>query len=126
MNKFYINQLINNKLLIWRRLFICLIATSLLLASSVQAQSWLITAETWEVPRSGLRLVEIKPLSNAVNALNQLPDASLNVIYPASESGILWANELRDWLVSLGIPSERIQLSDGLVDDFSLKLSLLK
>ncbi|MCP4390494.1 MAG: hypothetical protein GY802_19520, partial [Gammaproteobacteria bacterium] len=32
---------------------------------------------------------------------------------PGEDSGELWAAELRDWLISLGVPSDYIQLMPG-------------
>ena len=96
------------------------------LTASVYAQNWQISAETWASPRSGLRLLEINPLSETVSAMNELPHSTLLVAFPATESGTLWANELRDWLVALGVPSTRIQLKENPADDLSLKLSLFK
>ena len=41
------------------------------------------------------------------------PDQQVEIRYPGGESGMLWAEELRDWLVSLGIPLNRIQTLSG-------------
>jgi hypothetical protein len=35
------------------------------------------------------------------------------VRYPGEDSGELWAAELRDWLISLGVPSNYIRLVAG-------------
>jgi hypothetical protein len=35
------------------------------------------------------------------------------VRYPGEDSGELWAAELRDWLISLGVPSDYIRLVAG-------------
>jgi hypothetical protein len=35
------------------------------------------------------------------------------VRYPGEDSGELWAAELRDWLISLGVPSDYILMVAG-------------
>lgn len=85
----------------------------LLVFSQVMAGSWNISLEEWSRPRSGESLVQMQGLVNAVKALNTEPLSKLQVRYPGGEEGALWASELRDWLVSLGIPSSRIELYPG-------------
>lgn len=103
-----------------------LLMVNLMWAGSVHAQSWQISAETWASPRSAIRLVDIKPLSEAVRVMNELPDATLLVAFPAGETGTLWASELRDWMVALGVPSARILLKENPRNDLTVKLSLVK
>ncbi len=43
----------------------------------------------------------------------QAPQAIIEIRYPGGEPGILWASELRDWLISLGIPSDKIATYSG-------------
>lgn len=42
--------------------------------------------------------------------LNAHPEARLRILYPNGEAGTLWGRELHDWLVTLGVSSERLQL----------------
>lgn len=36
--------------------------------------------------------------------------------YPGEDSGEIWASELRDWFISLGVPSDYILLVPGSQD----------
>lgn len=94
-----------------------LIVSCILLASSVQASSvriFNLSAENWARPRSGEVLPLMEPLRLAVSYWDSLDNAGLMLSYPGEDSGELWAAELKDWLISLGIPSDYIYLSPGL------------
>lgn len=74
-------------------------------------QELLITAEQWARPRQGDALSTLEPLVAAVQRLKQLPRGHLVIRHPAGEEGILWAQELRAWLVALGVSSEDIGIA---------------
>lgn len=81
-------------------------------ASSVRI--FVLSADTWAQPRAGEVLPQMEPVRLAVNYWQGLGDAILLLSYPGEDSGELWAAELKDWLVSLGVPSDYIYLSPGL------------
>ena len=58
----------------------------------------------------------------AVNYWESLNGAAILLSHPGEDSGELWAAELRDWLISLGIPSDHIQLSPGLQSSAELRI----
>jgi hypothetical protein len=95
----------------WRYLtvFACFLGASAVLAED----RWTLSAEQWARPRSGARLVTMEPLGEVVRQLHEGGERRLFIGYPGGEEGSLWAHELRSWLVALGIPSQRIQLSAG-------------
>jgi hypothetical protein len=67
-----------------------------------------LSAEAWSPPRSGERLARDKGLVSLVRALDAA--AGLRIRYGLREEDLLWAEELRDWLVALGVPSRRVAL----------------
>ena len=86
-------------------LFIMLICTAAYAADSVE----IITAEDWARPRSGESLVELPALKRTVrNFLGQKGARQIVIHHPRGEEGVLWAEELRGWLVALGIPFDAI------------------
>ncbi len=90
------------------------VAASLLIMSAAQAApSWTLLAETWAMPRSGATVATMAPLSEAVQALLTAADTQLVLRHPAREEGLLWAEELRGWLIALGVPSARLALEAG-------------
>ena len=78
-----------------------------------QAASWTLSAEAWARPRSGQSLLQMEPLIATLQAFNTEPSSQLVIRYPGGEEGALWASELRDWLVSLGVPSVSIEIRPG-------------
>ena len=89
---------------------------SLLLTCSVQANSvrlFSLSADVWAQPRSGAVMVEMAAVRAAVNYWLQTDNAIVVIRYPGEDSGELWAAELRDWLVTLGVSGAHIRLIPG-------------
>ncbi len=74
---------------------------------------WLLDADLWARPRDGAGVVRMAPLVEALEAWMAHPRQRLMVRYPGGEEGLLWANELKSWLVALGLPSQRLELVAG-------------
>ena len=89
-----------------------LLTPSLLWANSVRIFS--LSADVWARPRAGDVLPNMEPVRLAVAYWETGTDAAILLSYPGEDSGEIWAAELKDWLVSLGIPSDYILLSPGL------------
>lgn len=78
--------------------------------------SHLLTYEQWAVPRDAEALVAMPALRNAVSEFGETPGARLVIRHPGGDDGMLWAHELRSWLVALGIGSAHIELVPGSPD----------
>lgn len=91
------------------------IGSILLLASGATAApgEWTLTAEEWLRPRDAQRVLSFDALAAAVRAWDQEPDAAITIHYPGGDEGLLWASQLRDWLVALGVPSSAIVTAPG-------------
>ena len=72
-----------------------------------------LSADEWAQPRSGAVVSEFAAVRAAVNYWLQVDDAVIVIRYPGEDSGELWASELRDWLVTLGISGSNISLVAG-------------
>ena len=92
-------------LLSWLMFFTPLVAAD---SESVQ-----LRAETWELSRHGEKLIKNAELSALVQAWSAQSGAQLEIRYPGGEEGELWSEELKSWLVSLGVPSTAIQSLPG-------------
>ena len=88
---------------------------ALLLSVNVSADDFNITlrAETWDMPRHGEALLKVPELSSVIQKWMLDPQQKIELRYPGGEEGELWVEELKDWFVSLGVPSNAIQLSPG-------------
>ena len=102
---------------------------SVCLATTVQANSvrlFSLSADEWARPRSGEVIVELAPVRAAVNYWLQVDDAVMVIRYPGEDSGELWAAELRDWLVTLGVSTVDIRLVPGAGEADSVTLMVGK
>lgn len=68
-----------------------------------------VTAEDWSRPRSAAMVVALPGVRACVARWQQDPRQRLVIVHAAGEEGALWAAELRDWLIALGVPGARIQ-----------------
>ncbi len=81
-----------------------------------------LSADDWARPRDGSTIPQFASVRSAVNYWESISNAALVIRYPGEDSGELWANELRDWLVSLGVPSDYISLTPGSQQADEIKL----
>ena len=83
------------------------------LAAPAGAAEFELGADTWARPRTADSVRRMEPVGGAARAWMSDPAQVLELQYPGGETGMLWAEELRDWLVSLGVPLDRIQTLAG-------------
>lgn len=76
---------------------------------SAPPDAYSITADQWAQQRSGGALLKLQALHDAVQAWLVEPQAHILIRHAASDAGNLWAGELSDWLVSLGVPAHHIE-----------------
>jgi len=91
---------------------LCLVLLSLTAQAST-SRIFILSADEWARPRSGAVIAEFEALRAAVSYWDKIDNAGIIVRYPGEDSGELWAAELRDWLISLGVPSDYIRLVAG-------------
>lgn len=72
-----------------------------------------LRAETWDISRHGEVLLNVPELSTIVRQWMKNPQQRIELRYPGGEEGELWVEELKGWLVSLGVPSNVILRSPG-------------
>ncbi len=84
-----------------------------------------LSAEQWELSRQGEKLVELPVLRKTINTWSQNENQIIELQYPGGEEGELWANELKDWLISLGVPSKYLVLVPGSGHDDIIRLELV-
>lgn len=82
--------------------------------TGVRAQSATVVGAVPEAfflePRDTLRVLRQPVIARALKRLVGDSGAVLEIAFPGGEAGRLWAGELRDRLVALGLESGRIQL----------------
>jgi len=82
--------------------------------AAAAAAEWRLEAASWDRPRDAAYVASLAPVRAAVRAWEAAgPGAMLVLRYPGGEAGLLWASELRDWLVALGVEPEAVVLAPG-------------
>jgi len=94
-----------------------LLPAALLLICGIAAANttriFTLSADAWARPRSGQMIPELEPVRAAVSYWSRGTDAIVIIRHPGEDSGELWGVELRDWLISLGVPADYIRLASG-------------
>lgn len=87
-------------------------------------RSWTLEAADWARPRSGAAVVAMAPLPEVVRAWSAGSGMDIVIRHAGGEEGELWARELRDWLIALGVPGDRVRRAVGGTDPHRLQLAL--
>lgn len=95
-------------------------------ASSMDATAWKLHAEQWELARSGETILSLPVLKQVVGAWLADKQKVIEIQYPGGEDGEFWVQELTDWLVSLGIPSDNMVTTPGSGADDVIKFKIIK
>jgi len=90
------------------------------------SNAWVLQAEQWELARSGESILSLPVLNQVMKAWLQDKKKKIEIQYPGGEEGEFWVQQLSDWLVALGIPSERMVTVPGSGADDMIKFDLIK
>jgi len=96
------------------------IAILALPATAFSQDTWSATlsASEWSRPRSAAAVIAMPPVASAVRAWQAAVtqgdrEVRLQLVHASGEEGGLWAAELRDWLIALGVSPAAIELAPG-------------
>ena len=92
-------------------LIFLLVMSTPLFANSLRI--FTLNADDWEQPRSGTVITQFDAVRAAINYWEKGANLAILIRYPGEDSGEIWATELRDWMISLGIPSDYMRLVPG-------------
>ena len=76
-------------------------------------QEMVLSKVEWTIPKTAEAVLAMPVLQEAMGKLQGSERSRLKIFYPGGDEGSLWAIELRGWLVSLGLESDRIKLISG-------------
>jgi hypothetical protein len=80
---------------------------------SLASERFYLSAAEWARPRSGQMVVSIPAIKDAVTQLSHDVSSMLTIYYPGGDLGAYWGEELRGWLIALGVASSRIEMVPG-------------
>ena len=101
-------------------------AVSSLSALVAAAQAFVVPAELWDRPRSGQAVLSQAAVRQAVNAYLAQPGSRLVLHHGPGPESLMTAEELRAWLVALGIESGRIELRGELKPSEPLQMEVVR
>lgn len=85
----------------------------------------LLHANEWSVPKNTSALLAMPAIHKSMQSLQKNTTSSLKIKYPGGDEGTLWVNELRSWLIALGLSSRRIELVPGSAISTTIELEVL-
>ena len=85
----------------------------------------LLHSDEWLLPKQAKTLLEMPAIHKSMQKLRTHIDSSLQLKYPGGDEGTLWVNELRSWLVALGLSSKRIKLIQGSAISTTIEFEVL-
>lgn len=100
---------------------VMLLFTSNLFAADVE----LLHANEWSVPKQSTTILAMPAIHKSMNKLQKNVNTVLKIKYPGGDEGTLWVNELRSWLIALGLSSTRIDLVQGSAISTTIELEVL-
>lgn len=111
----------------WRRLqaLLTVMASMVVLVTHGAEDIEKLSQAQWNVPRSAATIITMSPIQNTVRKYQTSGGSRIHIRYAGGDEGTLWVNELRSWLVSLGIPSSDIELVPGASDPEQLELRVV-
>ena len=69
-------------------------------------RQWMLMEEQWDLVKQGEQLLTMPMMQQVVVAWSLQQGQAIELRYPGGEEGELWVEELKDWLISLAIPSK--------------------
>lgn len=72
-----------------------------------------VNSTLWSSPRNAAAIAAEPAIAAAVEAWHAQPRRVIVVRHAPGETGLLRAEELRDWLVALGVPSQAVDVRAG-------------
>ncbi|MCK4864253.1 MAG: hypothetical protein KAT06_02410 [Gammaproteobacteria bacterium] len=85
----------------------------------------LLHANEWSVPKKAAIILMMPAIQKSMEKLQKNVNSTLKIKYPGGDEGTLWVNELRSWLIALGLSSNRIELVPGSAISTTIELEVI-
>ena len=89
------------------------LALWLLLVPVQAGAAEMLTRSEWPRLRQGVNVMQLPVLQRLLAEFEQTDNSRLVIRYPGGDRGDAWAQDLRSWLVALGVSSRRVVLEPG-------------
>jgi hypothetical protein len=91
-----------------------------------ETKTRVLQEEQWEQARSGESILALPVLNQVINEWLLDKGRKIEIQYPGGEEGEFWVQQLADWLVSLGIPTDAMIIIPGSGADDIIKFNIIK
>jgi type IV pilus biogenesis protein CpaD/CtpE len=91
----------------------CVLTLAVSVGCVSPAAAELIHRHDWSRVTSAISVLQLPALQRVIDRYESGEDMVIVIRYPGGDDGNAWAIELRDWLVSFGISSKKIELQPG-------------
>lgn len=98
---------------------------TLLILSPHASGMEILRANEWAVPKQAATIIAMPAIRKSMQIMQNSPSNTLRIRYPGGDEGTLWANELRSWLIALGLSSKRIDLVPGSASASTIELEVI-
>jgi len=89
------------------------------------AEIQLLQANEWSVPKQAAIILAMPAIQKSMEKMQNNVNSTLNIKYPGGDEGTLWVNELRSWLIALGLSTNRIELVPGSAISTTIELEVI-
>ena len=101
-------------------------ALTLFFATNIfAADTELLNAVEWSVPKQASTIIAMPAINISMKKLQTNVNSFLKIKYPGGDEGTLWVNELRSWLIALGLSSKRIEMVPGSAISTTIELEVV-
>lgn len=85
----------------------------------------LLHANEWSVPKQASTVLAMPAIHKSMKKMQINVNSLLKIKYPGGDEGTLWVNELRSWLIALGLSSKQIELVPGSAISTTIELEVV-
>lgn len=96
----------------------------LTLSANVHAETCVLDDAFWLQPRSGITVLNEPSIKPCVTELLADDSSKMAIIYSDTDEASVSANELRQWLVALALPAQRIILKKAATSTDPIRLEI--
>lgn len=82
--------------------------------------------DVWSVERNAQSILSIPALSRAMQDFQATPGSQLLIRHPEGEVGSQWGQELKSWLIALGVPSLDLEIVSGSADVNTIEIEVVR
>ncbi len=99
-----------------KRLLLLSVSLALVLstvASAIETREQRINLSQWPQYDNGPNIAALPQVQEIFSGFDEKPGNQIIVRYPGGNEGIKWAEKMRDWFISFGVPANYLKLETG-------------